>query len=113
MSSWMTAAWRPATAEALAISAVGTGVYEIRDPDGEVVDIDYAGAREPFGLRSALERALADDLDRGYEFRYEPAVLYMSRYVELVLDHKFRHDGQEPARLVRRGVHIPGRIRPE
>lgn len=112
MSSWMTAEWQPATSARLEEAMVGTGVYELRDPTGEVVDIGFAGGREIFGLRSALGRALAGNLDAGWSFRCEPHVQYMSRYVELVLDFKFRHGGNLPARAQLRGIEISGRIDP-
>ncbi|WP_310961233.1 hypothetical protein [Nocardioides terrisoli] len=108
----MTAPWIRATPENLSRVIIGTGVFEIREPTGEVIDIGFAGALEPFGLRSALDRELGHGGAQGLEFRYEPHVLYMSRFVELVLDHKFRNAGEEPVRLRERGTHVPGRIRP-
>lgn len=108
----ITKPWHQVGAHELEQAPVGTGVYEIRDPNGVTTDIGYAGARETFGLRSLLQRELGDGQHDGYEFRWESHVTYMSRYVELVLEHMSRHDGQVPDRVRERPVQIHGHITP-
>lgn len=102
--------WLRATPAELAAAPVGTGIYEVRDASGITIDIGYAGAREPFGLRSVLT-AIADAAEERIEFRYESHVQYMSRYVELVLDYKNRH-GSVPSAVADRDTHADGHIDP-
>lgn len=104
--------WTVATAAALAGISENTGVYEIRRRDGETIDIDYAGAHEPFGLRSAITAAVGASGDDSLEFRYEVHVLYMTRFLELVLEFRSRHDGVGPERVTRRHPEVAGRITP-
>lgn len=70
------------------------GVYQIQDPSGETVRIGYAGARELFGLRSAVQREAAAQAP-GARFRYEVNVQYQTRWRELLMQHVDEH-GQLP-----------------
>jgi hypothetical protein len=110
MTPWMTKPWTDATAAALESVPVSTGVFEIRSGTGEVLDISYAGAREPFGLRSALQRVVGELSEAGLQFRYEQHVQYHSRYLELVLSHRSRHQGQSPRRVAERSPGVHGRL---
>jgi hypothetical protein len=65
------------------------GVYQVADADGSVRRIGYAGARELFGLRSALERELAGAA--GTRFRVEVNTQYQSRWRELLMLHVMDH----------------------
>jgi hypothetical protein len=112
MNPAMTKPWLPVSVHGLSEVPVSTGVYEIRDSDGVTTDIGYAGSRETFGLRSLIQRELGDGQHERYEFRWESHVIYMSRYVELVLEYKSRHDGQVPDKVRQRPVQIHGRITP-
>ena len=65
------------------------GVYQLANASGEVLYIGYAGGRELFGLRSALERHRDLATTSGVVlFRYEVNVQYQSRYRELLMLHK-------------------------
>jgi len=66
-------------------------VYQLGDAAGEVLYIGYAGGRELFGLRSALERhrdlAPTGGTAGVTLFRYEVNMQYQSRYRELLMLH--------------------------
>lgn len=110
MSVFMTKEWQDGTsAETLGKVPVSTGVYEIADASGTVVDIGIAGALEPFGLRSKIH-GLADSYQvPDMRFRFEEHVQYQSRYVELVLSHISRH-GDVPPKVTERGEVFRGRL---
>lgn len=113
MSVGMQGPWTVATADALTQIPEGTGVYEIRSRcGGEIVDIDFAGARETFGLRSAVASAIGAAADGSLEFRYEQHVLYMTRFLEVVLEFRSRHGGVGPERVTLHHPEIEGRITP-
>lgn len=71
------------------------GVYQLANSGGEIVRIGYAGGRELFGLRSALQRELSLH-PPGTRFRYEVNTQYQSRWRELLMLHK-REFGDVPA----------------
>jgi hypothetical protein len=79
----MSKPWIDLTGENVARLPGQTGVYEIADASGEVLETGYAGGRSRFGLRSELDARLAA-LGADHRFRYEVTVQYMSRYGELV-----------------------------
>jgi hypothetical protein len=87
-----------------------TGVFQIGDEDGHVIDIDYAGGRTTFGLRGVL-------IDRirlyspGTGFRVEIHSQYLSRFYELLMLYRAQH-GELPAAVTERGVRVPGRLYP-
>ncbi|MBV6760367.1 DUF7508 domain-containing protein [Rhodococcus opacus] len=109
MSIFMTKPWLKSSADELRTVPVSTGVYEIADADGTVVDIGFAGALEPFGLRSKLTTLSGEYSIDGMQFRYELHVQYQSRYTELVLSHRSRH-GALPAKVVERGEEFHGHL---
>lgn len=109
MSIFMTKPWQTSSADELAVAPVQTGVYEIGDADGTVIDIGFAGATEPFGLRSKLEALANEYAIDGMQFRYEINVQYISRYTELVLAHRSRF-GELPAKVAERGEEFRGRL---
>lgn len=108
MTAGMTKTWLDATAEQLQDIAVSTGVYEVRAHSGEVLTIGYAGTHEVFGLRSKLGLVLAG-LDDKVQFRYEQHVIYQTRFVEIVLDHRARH-GSTPGQLGGPADSVAGRL---
>lgn len=112
MSAGMTRAWLPAGEKELERVPSTTGVYEIRREDGTVLDIGYAGSREPFGLTSRLRTVLGDAGWDGLQFRYESHVQYQTRYMELVLLHRAQHDGATPEGVANRPIAVPGRLSP-
>jgi hypothetical protein len=81
--------WQPLTAETAARLPGQLGVYQIADAKGAVLHIGQAGARSPFGLRSELQRELAER-GAGCQFRVEVNQQYRSRWFELLMVH--RHD---------------------
>ena len=64
------------------------GVYQLASASGEVLYIGYAGGRELFGLRGALERHRDLATEGAVLFRYEVNMQYQSRYRELLMLHK-------------------------
>ncbi len=66
------------------------GVYQVGDAGGTVQRIGYAGARELFGLRSALEREMGS-ASPGSRFRVEVNTQYQSRWRELLMLHMLDH----------------------
>lgn len=82
MSVRMTKPWIDLTEENIARLPGQTGVFQIGDAAGEVVEIGYAGGRSRFGLRSEIGERLAA-LGAGHRFRYEVTMQYSSRYSEL------------------------------
>ncbi len=109
----MSKPWRNVDAAQLDDIPCTTGVYEIRDRHGEILDIGYAGSREPFGLKSKIEAIVSEEARDGLQFRYELHVQYMTRYAELVLVHRARHNGAEPARVSQRPIPVEGRLHPD
>jgi hypothetical protein len=66
-------------------------VYQIAEPDGEIVRIGYAGGKSLFGLRGEIQRELASRQGRPALFRCEVNMQYMSRYQELLMVHLAEH----------------------
>ncbi len=87
--------WLDLTAENVRRLPGQLGVYQVADASGAVLHIGYAGARELFGLRSALERALAAH-PTGTQFRVEVNTQYQSRWRELLMLHKLDHGALPP-----------------
>jgi hypothetical protein len=83
--------WRPLDASEVARLTAQLGVYQVAEPDGEVVRIGYAGGRSLFGLRGELEREAAAREGRPAMFRCEVNMQYMSRYQELLMVHLADH----------------------
>jgi hypothetical protein len=110
MSLGIRKAWTQATAEALKELPVTTGVYEIRNDEGQVLDIAYAGTHEIFGLRSGIAKAISEIDQDGLWVRFEQHVQYQTRYVELVLNHRAQNDGADPKRVAARPIKILGRL---
>ena len=55
------------------------GVYQIADEDEQIISVGYAGAKEPFGIRSALEREILLHGNVATQFRYEFTSNYQSK----------------------------------
>ncbi len=79
--------WRPLTAEELARLPGQLGVYQVADATGAILFIGQAGARATFGLRSELQRELAER-GAGHQFRVEVNMQYRTRWFELLMVHK-------------------------
>ncbi|HYD07720.1 MAG TPA: hypothetical protein VEC60_18435 [Reyranella sp.] len=87
--------WQPLTAETAARLPGQLGVYQVADAGGSVLYIGQAGARSPFGLRSELQRELAERGD-GCQFRVEVNQQYRTRWFELLMVHKADHGSLPP-----------------
>jgi len=87
--------WRPLTAEEIARLPGQLGVYQIADVSGAILQIGQAGARAPFGLRSELQRELAER-GEGHQFRVEVNQQYRTRWFELLMVHKADHGNLPP-----------------
>jgi len=83
--------WRPLTAEAVRALTAQLGVYQIAEPDGEMVRIGFAGGKSRFGLRGEIERELETRAGRPGLFRCEVNMQYTSRYQELLMVHLADH----------------------
>ena len=107
----MTKPWIELTAERVRALPGQLGVYQLADAGGAVVYVGFAGGRSLFGLRSELEKALAERPGRATQFRYEVNQQYTSRYQELLMLHVADH-GELP--LVNRADPPPrlGRLSP-
>ena len=87
--------WRPLTAEEIARLPGQLGVYQVADATGAILFIGQAGARATFGMRSELQRELAER-GVGHQFRVEVNMQYRTRWFELLMVHKADH-GSLPA----------------
>jgi hypothetical protein len=110
MSVRMNKEWKPLTPENVKRLGAHLGVYQIQDTTGEVIFIGFAGGRSLFGLRGELEKQLASR-GRGYRFRCEVNMQYMSRHKELLMVHAAEH-GQLPVGNRKPGPPRLGRIDP-
>ncbi len=87
--------WRPLTAEEIARLPGQLGVYQVADAAGVLLCIGQAGARAPFGLRSELQRELAER-GPGHQFRVEVNQQYRTRWFELLMVHQADHGRLPP-----------------
>lgn len=102
--------WKPLTAEEAQRLPGQLGVYQIADAGGTVLFIGEAGARSPFGLRSEMQRQLAER-GAGFQFRVEVNQQYRSRWFELLMVHKHDH-GSLPPDNARNPPPVLGRLSP-
>lgn len=72
------------------------GVFHVADDEGTVLTIGYAGARDLFGIRSALEREMERHGAAATRFRYEFTSNYRSRWDELLMLHLHDHGSLPP-----------------
>jgi hypothetical protein len=77
--------WLPLEAATIDALPAQLGVYEIADAEGIVVKIGYAGGRQPFGMRTALQ----DEIGVGdaAQFHVEFTHAYLTRWEELLMVH--------------------------
>ena len=102
--------WQPLSPETARALPGQLGVYQIADAAGKVLFIGQAGARSPFGLRSELQREVAER-GAGCQFRVEVNQQYRSRWFELLMVHKADH-GSLPADNARNPPPNLGRLSP-
>ena len=102
--------WQPLNDAAIEALPAQLGVYHVADAAGTVLSVGYAGAREPFGLQSALRREIARLVPAATQFRCEFTSNYRSRWDELLMLHLADHgELPEPQRDQARRV---GRLSP-
>jgi hypothetical protein len=87
----MTKAWAPLDAATAKKLTGQLGVYQLADAKGEVVLIGFAGGRSLFGLRSEIERAVAERPHGATQFRVEVNQQYTTRFQELLMAHVADH----------------------
>ena len=91
MSIRMTKPWVELTPQAVRALPGQLGVYQLADAVGAVVYVGFAGGRTLFGLRSEMEKALAERPGGSTQFRCEVNQQYTSRYQELLMLHVADH----------------------
>jgi hypothetical protein len=91
MSIRMTKPWVELTPESVKALPGQLGAYQLANAAGVVVYVGYAGGRTLFGLRSELEKALAERPGGATQFRCEVNQQYTSRYQELLMLHVADH----------------------
>ncbi len=79
--------WRRLDDEAIEALPAQLGVYHVADAGGTVLSVGFAGAREPFGIQSALRRELTQLGPVATQFRCEFTSNYRSRWDELLMLH--------------------------
>ena len=102
--------WHELAESELVEESTATGVYQLADEEGRIVDIGYAGARSRFGLREVLEQCLTQS-SKPLKYRVEVNHNYLSRFRELLLVHRYDY-GELPVEVSRRGIDVHGRLNP-
>ena len=87
--------WQPLADEVVRRLPGQLGVYQVADAQGGILYIGQAGAQAPFGLRSELQRELAER-GPGLQFRVEVNQQYRSRWFELLMVHQADHGALPP-----------------
>jgi hypothetical protein len=111
MAIRMTKAWTALTPENVKKLPGQLGVFQLADAAGNVVFIGFAGGRSLFGVRSEVEKALADLPAGATQFRVEINQQYTTRYQELLMLHVHDHGGV-PAGNVGKPLPTLGRLSP-
>jgi len=111
MAIRMTKAWVPLTPENVKKLPGQLGVFQLADAAGNVVFIGVAGGRSLFGVRSEIEKTLADPPSGATQFRVEINQQYTTRYQELLMLHVHDHGSVPPGNV---GKPLPtlGRLSP-
>jgi hypothetical protein len=102
--------WKPLTVEEATRLPGQLGIYQIADAATTVLFIGQAGARSPFGLRSELQREVAER-GAGCQFRVEVNQQYHTRWLELLMLHNADH-GALPADNAKNPPPNLGRLSP-
>ncbi|MCY3586302.1 MAG: hypothetical protein F4190_00080 [Acidimicrobiales bacterium] len=79
--------WQPLDSTAIDALPAQLGVYQVADSGGTVLSVGYAGARELFGMQSALQREIEQLGAAATQFRCEFTSNYRSRWDELLMLH--------------------------
>jgi len=107
----LTKAWQPLTAESVAKLPGQLGVYELADAAGQTVAFGFAGGRALFGLRSELQKILAERPHGATQYRVEINSQYQTRFRELLMVHQADHGALPPANDENQPVNL-GRLSP-
>ena len=83
--------WQRLDHETISALPAQLGAYHVADDAGTVLSVGYAGAREPFGLQSALRREIEQHGGGATQFRCEFTSNYRSRWDELLMLHLADH----------------------
>lgn len=94
MAVRMDKAWQPLTDERVAQLPGHLGVFQLGDPDGNIVYIGCADARTRYGLREVVGAQLAAPAAGATCFRTESTMAYRTRFAELV--QVYLHDHGAP-----------------
>ncbi len=111
MAIRMTKSWVALTAENVRALPGQLGVFQLANAAGEVVFIGFGGGRALFGIRSELDKAVADPPAGATQFRVEINQQYTTRYQELLMLHVHDH-GAVPAGNVGKPLPTLGRLSP-
>lgn len=111
MAVRMTKPWVALTPENVKKLPGQLGVFELADDTGRIVFIGFAGGRSLFGVRSELEKALAERPGGATQFRVEINQQYTTRYQELLMVHVYDH-GDVPVGNVGKPLPRLGRLSP-
>jgi len=103
--------WVPLTAENVKKLSGQLGVFQLANAKGDVVFIGFAGGRSLFGVRSEVEKAMADPSLSATQFRVEINQQYTTRYQELLMLHVHDH-GSVPTGNVGKPLPTLGRLSP-
>ncbi len=106
----LTKPWRDLNPGAIREIPGQLGVYELANADGQTVYVGYAGGRELFGLRSALQRHFELGTAGATRFRYEVNMQYQSRHRELLMLHVADCGSLPEANVADHPAHL-GRVR--
>src|SRR5690606_5127608 len=107
----MTKPWVALTPENVKKLPGQLGVFQLADDESNVVFIGFAGGRSLFGVRSELEKALAERPSGATQFRIEINQQYTTRYQELLMVHVYDH-GDVPAGNIGKPLPRLGRLSP-
>lgn len=83
--------WQPLTPASVEALPAQLGVFHVANDDGQILTVGYAGARDLFGIRTALEREMERHGTVATQFRYEFTSNYRSRWDELLMLHLHDH----------------------
>lgn len=111
MAIRMTKPWVALTAENVKKLPGQLGVFQLADASGHVVFIGFGGGRSLFGVRSEIEKAMADLPKGATQFRVEINQQYTTRYQELLMLHVHDH-GAVPAGNIGKPLPTLGRLSP-
>jgi hypothetical protein len=111
MAIRMTKPWVALTPENVRKLPGQLGVFQLADEAGTIVYIGFAGGRSLFGVRSEVEKALAERPAGATQFRVEINQQYTTRYQELLMVHVYDH-GSVPRGNVGQPLPRLGRLSP-